>query len=293
MQHNFRAVFQFDRNRGFTLIELLVVISIIASLMGLMMPALGRSRRAARLTGCLSNLHQVMIATTMYSDENNDAMPAVRPYGPAAYSSYNHGGRYPTTIGLSKTRFFVRYPFDRPLNAYVHPNRALGGTPSYDARMMGRMDDGLTEEDFMDPQQFNFPAFECPEDDDFNYQMDWRDDQISRESSAYFAVGTSYIFNLVWLQYVTSEYRDFVRPVMWQEGTRLFAKARLRYPSRFMAYLDDPAYFALAKRTKIPEYHHRDEEFSVAYLDGHSGSTGVDLDDPYGGPLFLFQEQMK
>ncbi len=51
---------------AFTLIEVLVVVAIIAALAGVLVPALSRSREAARRTSCLSNLHQMAVAATTY-----------------------------------------------------------------------------------------------------------------------------------------------------------------------------------------------------------------------------------
>lgn len=63
------------RRRGFTLIELLVVISIIAVLIALLLPALGKARDASEAMVCLSNLRQTTTAALTYAGEHGDALP--------------------------------------------------------------------------------------------------------------------------------------------------------------------------------------------------------------------------
>ena len=66
---------------GFTLIELLVVVAIIALLISILLPALGRAREAANAVKCGANLHSVGQGMAIYTAE----------YGVFPASNYYNG----------------------------------------------------------------------------------------------------------------------------------------------------------------------------------------------------------
>jgi prepilin-type N-terminal cleavage/methylation domain-containing protein/prepilin-type processing-associated H-X9-DG protein len=59
-----------NRNGGFTLVELLVVIGIIALLIAMLLPALGKAQEQARRVACMSNSRQLVIGWNMYAEDN-------------------------------------------------------------------------------------------------------------------------------------------------------------------------------------------------------------------------------
>jgi len=72
--------------RGFTLIELLVVVAIIALLMALLLPSLGRARQQAKTVRCAAQLRGVGQMVSIYASQYNDALPT------AQTTAYESGG---------------------------------------------------------------------------------------------------------------------------------------------------------------------------------------------------------
>jgi prepilin-type N-terminal cleavage/methylation domain-containing protein len=104
-----------SRARGFTLVELLVVIGIIALLVSILLPALGRARAQANMIKCSANLKQIGVGLQMYANEFRGAQPlgyidSKQFNYPLVFSQDTPGGtgeRVATLLGLLFERKYL------------------------------------------------------------------------------------------------------------------------------------------------------------------------------------------
>lgn len=106
-----------ESKTGFTLVELLVVISIIALLMGILMPALGRARETGRSAVCMSNIRSISLAGRIYAYENDDQFP---PYRMRRAKITDPDGSYVNKYGREKPRW--QWFFNDGIGPVINPS---------------------------------------------------------------------------------------------------------------------------------------------------------------------------
>ncbi len=103
---------------GFTLIELLVVISIIALLIGLLLPALSRARDSAHKIACLNNVRSLTLGHLQYATDNHGVLGSTEsPYSWVGYRNprNNYGDEPPFTGTIWPYLSNAEYAFECPL----------------------------------------------------------------------------------------------------------------------------------------------------------------------------------
>ena len=123
-RHKHRIHLLHDYQPAFTLIELLVVISIIALLIALLLPALGRSKEMARRTVCGSGVRQLVLGVHLYSVDNGGTLPGTSGYeyhttnyfqpgpgGPGSNATGDFSGVYPNYVGEAESFYCPSGPW--------------------------------------------------------------------------------------------------------------------------------------------------------------------------------------
>ena len=99
---------------GFTLIELIVVMAIVATLVTLLMPVLGKGLARGRGAYCLNNLRQLGLAIEAYADDNAGLLPNAEPLPSVPIDAANPLPRIRDVLWLyvSKSESLFKCPND-------------------------------------------------------------------------------------------------------------------------------------------------------------------------------------
>jgi prepilin-type processing-associated H-X9-DG protein/prepilin-type N-terminal cleavage/methylation domain-containing protein len=108
---------QLARQTGLTVLELLVVMSIIGVLAGLLLPALGAAREAARRVQCTSHLRQIGLALHSHHDASG-ALPVGWTFDPNTQSAY--GWAVSLLPYLESSALFDRIDGQQRVSSTVH-----------------------------------------------------------------------------------------------------------------------------------------------------------------------------
>jgi prepilin-type N-terminal cleavage/methylation domain-containing protein/prepilin-type processing-associated H-X9-DG protein len=152
--------------RGFTLIELLIVVGIIAILIAVLLPTLGKVRRQAVQTQCASNLRQLAIAFNGYLIQSKGMMFWRAPdMSIDGMDWYVHGGRDDGNLNTGQAGIFNRFQ-PRPLNPQVRNAVEVFKCPADTAETSGWNDGHAQWEEV--GTSYNFNASGDPNAPDHN-----------------------------------------------------------------------------------------------------------------------------
>lgn len=117
-----------NKANGFTLVELLVVIGIIAVLISVLLPVMGKVRESSRRTACAAQLRDIGNQFQMYLNENKQRVPRINPDG-ATYGTDHElvPGALPMALLLKPYNGGAFKVFWCPSDYMANPDTTLEG----------------------------------------------------------------------------------------------------------------------------------------------------------------------
>jgi len=102
------------QRQGFTLVELLVIIALLAVLVAILMPTLGRAKERGRRTVCANNVRQLIVQIHAYASENTDRLPSgLSNHGEDEHTPILASAMYEALVGSSGDIKFLTCPWLR------------------------------------------------------------------------------------------------------------------------------------------------------------------------------------
>ncbi len=256
--------------RAFTLTDLIVVGTLTVLLVPLVPPLLRDAGEQTRVAKCLSNLHELMRATSAYLNDYENRFPLVRDPSWGAVCTWGYGGKTTRDYWGPQFGWFWSEVQDKALNPYL---------------MGARIEPDVVYAD-QTRQRTEVRVVRCPSDRSSHESLDWQGppNQAPNAISCYDDVGTSYQYNLHALDPGPGAVSlvtpwggslwelDPARPALgWLVANNAAVREVLNgQAATFTFYIEDPMDWGLQFGVSLAGNHGELSKHSAGYLDGHA-----------------------